>query len=149
MLNYVRQDEEFYCHLKLVSNDEIMGKCVVHFDDELQKRVVFVQEPVQITIFLNERPDGKTVRGIGFTKWMQFSDEDFFIITEDHVVSMASLAPDMIEMYEKFLVSEEEDKIRDEDMDKLKKNAAKPEKMLGHIGTIEEARKKFEDMFKL
>lgn len=145
MLNYVRQDEEFYCLVKLVSGQEIIGKCMVHFDDEIQKRVAFIQDPVEINIFMNERPDGKTVRGMGFSKWMQFSDEDFFIITEDQIVSMASLAPDMIEMYEKYLISEEEDNVKKED---IKKDTIPTEQMLGNLGSIEDARKRFEKIFK-
>lgn len=145
MLNYVRQDEEFHCIVKLVNGTEIMGKCLVHWDDEIQKRVAFIQDPVEITVFINDRNDGKAVRGVGFTKWMQFSDEDFFIVTEDQIVSMASLSKDMITMYEKFLISEEEDNIKEED---IKRNTTPTDHMMGNLGTIEEARKKFEKIFK-
>lgn len=146
MLNYVRQDEEFYCSVKLTCGSELMGKCMVHFDDEINKRVAFIQSPVEVNVFLADRPDGRAIRGVGFTKWMQFSDEEFFIVTEDHVVSMASLSSDMIDVYEKFLVSEIENDMRDVDM---KKNTVAPTSILGHVGSVEEARMKLEDILKM
>jgi phenolic acid decarboxylase len=146
MLNYVRQDEEFYCLVKLTCGSEIMGKCMVHYDDEINKRVAFIQSPVEVNVFLADRSEGRAIRGVGFTKWMQFSDEEFFIVTEDHVVSMASLSKDMIDIYEKFLVSEIEDNIRDTD---INKNTVPATNILGHVGSVEETRKKLEDILNM
>lgn len=145
MLNYVKHNEEFHCTVKLKDGAEIIGRAMVSFDEEIQTHVVYIQDPVQINVIINDKGDGKAVRGIGFSKWMNFSDEDFFILTENNILTMASLAPEMIGMYEMFLISEEEDKLKDTD---IYKNSQPADTIKGCLGTIEEARKKLEDIFK-
>lgn len=145
MLNYVRHDEEFYCSIKLTSGAEIMGRAMVTADEDNSKSLVYVQDPVEINIITTERGDGKAVRGMGFSRWMNFSDEDFFIIPEEHIITMASLGKEMIAMYEMFLLGEDDDKIKNAD---VYTNTVPTNSIMGSLGTIEEARKKFEQIFK-
>lgn len=145
MLNYVRHDEEFHCCIKLKDGTELIGVAMVTLDEELQQRVVYLQQPVEINIVTTEREDGKAVRGMGFSKWMSYSDEDFFIIPEESVLTMASLGKEMTTMYELFLMGEDGDKIRNAD---IYENTVPTESIQGSLGTIEDARKMFEKIFK-
>ena len=146
-LNYVKHDEEFHCCIKLSSGDEIIGKCIVSRDKATfpVQDLLYVENPLVVQSFTKEISDDKAVKGIGFTQWQQFSDEDFYIINEKDVVSIASLSREMIFVYESFLHSQR----GDGEKAKLKKDhrvdvTAKE----GMVGKISEARKKFEDLFK-
>jgi len=78
MLHYVRHEEEFYCIIKLCSGVDLVSKAMVVFDDEIKESVVFLTDPVEIATFTKSVDEDKAVKGMGFSKWMQFSDEDFF-----------------------------------------------------------------------
>tara|TARA_B100002019_G_scaffold218797_1_gene191448 strand:- start:14380 stop:14826 length:447 start_codon:yes stop_codon:yes gene_type:complete len=145
MLNYVRHDEEFHCSIRLNYGAEIIGLCLVSLDEETGKHIVYVQNPVEVNVMIQERPDGKTVRGLGFSRWCAFSDEEFYILDGDQILTMSALGKEMIGMYEGYLISEEEEKIKDVD---LAKNATPADKIKGSVGKIEDARKRFERMFK-
>ena len=82
MISYAKHEEEFYGVFKLVSGEEVLGKAVL--TEENGESLVFIQDPVSTLIVNKETDDGRQVRGVGFAKWMQFSDEDFFIIRESY-----------------------------------------------------------------
>ena len=145
MLNYVRHDEEFHCCIKLKDGTELIGVAMVTMDEELQQRVVYLQQPVQINIITTDKGEGKAIRGMGFSRWMSYSDEDFFILSEDSILTMASLGNEMTAMYEMFLIGEAEDRIKNAD---IYQDTIPTKDLQGSLGTIEEARKRFEHLFK-
>ena len=146
-LNYVKHDEEFHCCIKLSSGDEIIGKCIVSRDKATfpVQDLLYVENPLVVQSFSKEISDDKAVKGIGFTQWQQFSDEDFYIINEKDVVSIASLSREMIFVYESYLHSQrggaEKEKIR-------KDHQVEVTNKEGMIGKISDARKRFEDLYK-
>ena len=131
MINYARHDEEFYGVFKLVSGDEVLGKAVLTEDNG--QTLVFIQDPVCTQIITKETDDGRTVRGIGFAKWMQFSSEDFFILTEKDIITVTSMSKEVTIMYEAYIMSEDEDR-RDEKKIELQEE-------MGYLGKIDQARK--------
>jgi hypothetical protein len=145
MLNYVRHDEEFHCSIRLKYGAEVLGICLVTHDDETGKDVVYIQNPVEVNVIVQERPDGKTVRGMGFSKWCAFSDEEFYILDGDEILTMSALGKDIIALYEGYLLSEEEEKIKDLD---LAKGGTPSNQVQGSIGKIDEARQVFERLFR-
>ena len=138
MINYARHDEEFYGVFKLLNGEEVLGKAVLTEDEG--KTLVFIQNPVSTQTITKETEDGRTVRGIGFAKWMQFSDEDFFIIQEKDILTVTSMSKEVSFMYEAFVMGEDEGKKNETKID------LQPE--MGYLGTTDEARKLFERIYK-
>ena len=138
MINYARHDEEFYGIFKLVNGDEVLGKAVLTEDNG--QTLVFIQDPVCTQIITKETEDGRTVRGIGFAKWMQFSDEDFYILTEKDIITVTSMSKEVSFMYEAFIIGEDDEKKNKTKLD------LEPE--MGYLGKIDEARKLFEKIYK-
>ena len=104
MINYAKHDEEFYGIFKLVSGEEIISKAIISEDEG--ESLVFLSDPVTIEFFTKEIDDGKIAKGMGFSHWMQMSDEDFFILREKDIVSLASLSKEYIFMYEAYINGE-------------------------------------------
>jgi len=142
MLNYVRHDEEFYCIIKLSTGIDILTKALVSFDDDLQDSVVFITDPVEVAVFTKEVSEEKAVKGMGFTRWMQFSDEDFFILRQKDILTMAELSPEMRMMYQLYINGQDP---KDLDNDEARVD---PDKEMGSLGKVEDARRLFEKLFK-
>ena len=138
MINYARHDEEFYGVFKLVNGEEVLGKAVLTEDNG--QTLVFIQDPVCTQIITKETEDGRTVRGMGFAKWMQFSDEDFYILTEKDIITVTSMSKEVSFMYEAFVMGEDDEKKNKTQLD------LEPE--MGYLGKIDEARKLFERIYK-
>jgi len=141
MLHYVRHEEEFYCIIKLCSGVDLVSKAMVVFDDEIKESVVFLTDPVEIATFTKSVDEDKAVKGMGFSKWMQFSDEDFFILREKDILTMAELSPEMRMMYQLYVNGKDVDS-------ESGNNKVTPDKQMGSLGKIEDARKLFERLFK-
>ena len=141
MINYAKHEEEFYGVFKLVSGEEVLGKAVL--TEENGESLVFIQNPVCTLVVNKEIEDGRQVRGVGFAKWMQFSDEDFFIIREKDILSVSSMSKEVSFMYEAFVQSENNGKPPKKDRSKID-----PEPQMGYLGKIDEARNLFEKLFK-
>ena len=137
MINYARHDEEFYGVFKLLNGEEVLGKAVLTEDNG--ESLVFIQDPVCTQIVTKELEDGRTVRGVGFAKWMQFSDEDFFILREKDILTVTSMSKEVSFLYEAFIMDDDE-----------KKNESKIdlEPSMGYLGKIDDARKLFERIYK-
>lgn len=139
MINYARHDEEFLGVFKLISGEEILAKAVLTEDGG--ETLIFLQDPVCVQLINKEIGENKVMRGVGFAKWMQFSDEDFFILREKDVISVTSMSQEISIMYETYLISEgDSEKIKEEtkvDLD--------PE--MGYLGKIDEARSSLERIY--
>ena len=73
---------------------------------------------------------------------MQFSDEDFYIVREKDILSVASMSRESILMYEAYLLGED-------GIEKQKENTkTELNKTVGYLGKIDEARKLFERIYK-
>ena len=138
MINYARHDEEFYGIFKLLNGEEVLGKAVLTEDNG--ETLVFIQNPVCTQVITKETEDGRTVRGIGFAKWMQFSDEDFFIFREKDILTVTSMSKEVTFMYEAFIMDDDDSKKNDAQLDL--------EREMGYLGKTEEARKLFEKIYK-
>lgn len=137
MINYAKHDEEFFGIFKLSNGEEVLGKAVLTEDNG--ETLVFIQDPVALQIITKEISENKVAKGIGFTKWMQMSDEDFFIIREKDIVSIASMSKEFIFMYQSFLSDGEEDGLS---------NKEDPKRSDGYVGSINDARKLLEKIYK-
>lgn len=141
MINYARHDEEFYGIFKLDNGEEVVGKAILTEDGG--ESLVFIQDPVTIETFTREMDDGRVARGMGFAHWMQMSDEDFFIIRERNIVSLASLSSEYVLMYEAYIVGEEIKAGKPDEKQKISLD-----KEMGYMGKVDDARKLFERLYK-
>ena len=139
MINYARHDEEFYGIFKLLNGEEILGKAVLTEDNG--ETLAFIQNPVSTQIITKETEDGRTVRGIGLAKWMQFSDEDFYILREKDILTVSSMSKEVIFLYEGFMLDEEQD-------EKKSNSEMKLEPEMGYLGNVNAARRLLEECYK-
>tara|TARA_B100000965_G_scaffold6827_1_gene5351 strand:- start:4456 stop:4911 length:456 start_codon:yes stop_codon:yes gene_type:complete len=147
-LNYAKHEEEFHGVFKLVSGEEILAKAVLTVEDyggtDAKESLAFLQDPVCIQIVDKPISENKMMRGMGFHKWMNMSDEEFFIIREKDILSVASMSKEIIFMYEAFIKSlEPEDKVRE----RTTKRRSSAEDATGYLGRIDNARKLFEKLY--
>ena len=140
MISYAKHEEEFYGVFKLVSGEEVLGKAVLTEDNG--ETLCFVQNPVSTVVMNNKDDDGRQVRAVGFAKWMQFSDEDFYILREKDVLTVSSMSKEISFMYEAFVQSENKDKSK-KDNSKID-----PKPSMGYLGKIDKARNLFEKIYK-
>mgnify|MGYP000176129838 FL=1 len=96
MINYIRHDNEFYGIVKLVSGEEVMGSMIATNEDNCT--MVYVSDPLTPTLTPIEK-DGEMGIAAGFTKWMMWSDEEFYIIQEPDIVTIAPMSTEAIMMY--------------------------------------------------
>lgn len=141
MINYAKHDEEFYGIFKLISGEEVLGKAVLTEDND--ETLVFLQNPVALQIIHKDLDDEKVTRGIGFAKWQQLSDDDFFILREKDIITVSSMSKAVILMYEAFVMSEVDN------IDEKRSSAqTDPNRSSGYLGAIDDTRKLLEKIFK-
>ena len=146
MISYAKHDEEFFGVFKLVTGEEVLAKAVLSNEENCTESLAFLQEPVCIQVINQELGKGKMLRGMGFHKWMQLSDEDFYVVREKDILSVASMSKEVQYMYESFLYGEEpENERKDRALEKRKSKLAETQ---GYIGKINEARSLFEKLYK-
>ena len=153
MISYCKHDEEFFGVFKLITGEEVLAKAVLSTEENCTETLAFLQEPVCIQVINQELGKGKMMRGMGFHKWMQLAEEDFYVVREKDILSVASMSKNIIGMYEKFLVDEHADRIKDEEPQEVKdkRNARRRTKIdntQGFIGKINQARQVFEKLYK-
>ena len=141
-LNYAKHDEEFYGLFKLVSGEELIAKAIISKQEDLApvEELIFLSNPVTVEFFTKELDGGKIAKGMGLSNWMQMSDEDFFIIKEKDLISLASLSKQYILMYEAYLTGTPPEALTQKQRKDLEKN-------MGYLGSINEARMLFEKIY--
>ena len=76
--------------------------------------------------------------------WMELSEEDFFMIRLDKILTMTeSTNEKLIEIYTNYINDEELN------VDIPTDGKVKPDSKMGYVSTVEEARKNLEDLYKL
>ena len=146
-INYAKHDEEFYGVFKLLNGEEILGKAVLTQEGE-GETLCFLSDPVVISVIEKQISEGKMMRGMGFHKWMQISDEEFFIIREKDIIAVASMSKEIVLMYETYLANEM-DETHEAKQERLKRKKSSIQNAKGYLGKIDEARAQFEKLFNL
>jgi len=142
MISYIRHDEEFYFIAKLVSGEEIVGQGFAV--EENGSTQIFITDPVEIQV-VTKSAGGSTVKGVSMNKWMQFSNEDFFILNEKDIMTIGGLSDEMIHMYKLFIKKSSTDQTVE---DAIKESEVELDKEMGYVSTVDEARKFLEQIFK-
>ena len=138
MINYIRHDHEFYGVAKLSSGDEVMGVMIA--TKEEGQTLIFVQDPATPKEAPMKRGD-EVGLAIGLVKWMMWSDEEFFILQEGDIISIAPMSFAATSMYKLWLRKEQ-------GIDDDKNWQVDVNKNMGLVGKVSEMRKKLEDQWK-
>ena len=130
--------DEFYCVLKLVTGEEIFS--IASLDTDLNGNgIVILSNPVIMKIVKRG-----LVSGVKVEPWMKIPDEDIYTISMDKVVTITEITnKEIIKFYKKFLDETDEDEEEEESQQ------VTPDKKMGYLGTVAEARKRLEEIYKL
>ena len=127
--------EEFYGVIKLITGEEIFAMITV--EENNGSPMLLVQNPVIMKVLNNG-----TGQYVKVKPWLELSNEDMFIINYDRIVTMSEVKDEqMINFYQRYL---EDDSLDIEIDGKVSINP-----QMGFISTVEEARKKLEELYKL
>jgi len=138
MINYIRHDHEFYGTVKLKSGDEVLGQMIATEEDG--QTVLFISDPATPKDHIVDK-DGEPAVGVALTKWMLFSDEAFYIVNEDNVVTVAPLSIGATMMYKMWQRKEMGGDDEDTEYEiPVNEN-------MGLVGKVSELRKKLEDQW--
>ena len=138
MINYIRHDHEFHGVAKLSSGEEVMGVMIATKQDG--QTLIFVQDPATPKEAPMKRGD-EVGLAIGLVKWMMWSDEEFFILQEADIISVAPMSFPAQSMYKLWLRKEK-------GIDDDKNWQVDVNKNMGLVGKVSEMRKRLEDQWK-
>ena len=138
MINYIRHDHEFHGVAKLSSGEEVMGVMIAMKQDG--QTLIFVQDPATPKEAPMKRGD-EVGLAIGLVKWMMWSDEEFFILQEADIISVAPMSFPAQSMYKLWLRKEQ-------GIDDDKNWQVDVNKNMGLVGKVSEMRKRLEDLWK-
>jgi len=136
---------DFHATIKLITGEEIFA--LVSVDNSEDEPVVIMQNPVVMKVLSTGRGQMMKIR-----PWLEVPGDDVYIVKYDKVITMNEVKDKMIiSMYQTYCDEGDFDfgTFVNDSMktDKDKRNQEVTKKM-GYISTVEDARKKLEDLFK-
>ena len=135
--------KDFYATIKLITGEEIFA--LVSVDNEEDEPVIIMQNPVVMKVLSTGRGQMMKIR-----PWLEVPGDDVYIMKYDRIITMSEVKDKMItSMYKAYCEEGDFDfgTFVDESMKTDKRNQEVTKKM-GYISTVEDARKKLEDLFK-
>ena len=135
--------KDFYATIKLITGEEIFA--LVSVDNEEDEPVIIMQNPVVMKVLSTGRGQMMKIR-----PWLEVPGDDVYIMKYDRIITMSEVKDKMItSMYQAYCEEGNFDfgTFVDENMKTDKRNQEVTKKM-GYISTVEDARKKLEDLFK-
>ena len=137
-------EEEFYAILKLTSGEEIFS--LISIDENEDDPIIMLQNPITMKIVNSTNGLHVKVRS-----WMEMSSDSIFIIKPDKVITMTESHDErLIEIYTNY-ISDENDLDIYNSFGSTDNSSGKviPSQKMGYISSVDDARKKLEDIFKL
>ena len=131
--------EEFYSIIKLMSGEEVFS--LVSVDENNESPVIILQSPVVMKMMNSNKGSFIKVK-----RWIELGDEDMFVISFDKILTITECKDDkLIGIYNNYI---EYDGQMNIDIYTASGKVNITNKM-GYISTVEDARKKFEVLFKI
>ena len=134
---------DFYATIKLITGEEIFA--LVSVDNSEDEPVVIMQNPVVMKVLSTGRGQMMKIR-----PWLEVPGDDVYIMKYDKIITMSEVKDKMItSMYQTYCEEGDFDfgTFVDDTMKTDKRNQEVTKKM-GYISSVEDARKKLEDLFK-
>ena len=127
--------EEFHGVIKLITGEEIFA--MISIDENDGDPIIMLQSPVVMKVLSNG-----TGQYVKVKPWLELPNDDVFLIKYDKIITMTEITDNqMITFYERYL--------NDDDPDMELDGRVKLNTNLGFVSTVEDARKKLEDIYKL
>ena len=132
--------KEFYSVIKLISGEEIFA--LVSIDNDQENPVVILQNPLVMKMM--NSPKGSYIK---VNRWIELSSDDIFIMRLDRILTMSeSNDAKLIAIYDNFIADEQDETM----IDVYQPNGeVQITNTMGYISSVEDARKKFEEIFKI
>ena len=132
--------EEFYSVIKLISGEEIFA--LVSIDNDQENPVVILQNPLVMKMMGSSK--GSYIK---VNRWIELSSEDIFIMRLDRILTMSeSNDAKLIAIYDNFIADEQDETM----IDVYQPNGeVQITNTMSYISSVEDARKKFEEIFKI
>ena len=134
---------DFHATIKLITGEEIFA--LVSVDNTEDEPVIIMQNPVVMKVLSTGRGQMMKIR-----PWVEVPGDDVYIVKYDRVITMSEVKDKMIiSMYQTYCEEGDFDfgTFVDESLKTDKRNQEVTKKM-GYISSVEDARKKLEDLFK-
>ena len=134
---------DFHATIKLITGEEIFA--LVSVDNTEEDPVIIMQSPVIMKVLSTGRGSMMKIR-----PWLEVPGDDVYIMKYDRIITMSEVKDKMItSMYQAYCEEGDFDfgTFVDDSMKTDKRNQEVTKKM-GYISTVEDARKKLEDLFK-
>tara|TARA_B100000029_G_C17355619_1_gene880577 strand:+ start:192 stop:605 length:414 start_codon:yes stop_codon:yes gene_type:complete len=129
-------DEEFHSIIKLISGEEILALACV--DENDGDPVITLKHPIIVKMIANNR--GMYIK---VKPWVELSDEETFIIKGDKVLTMTETKnKKLIALYNNY-ISEDDSQLSQFT------GQVKPSQEMGYLASVDDSRKKLEELFKL
>ena len=138
-VNYIRHEQEFYGVMKLKSGETVLGTMIATEEDSSPGKTVFYIQDAATPHNHSVEKDGTMGVAVGLLKWMLFANEDFYVVSEDDVTTVAPRSMESVLMY-KMWVRKEKGGSTDVQV-QINKN-------MGLLGKVSEARANLEDFWK-
>tara|TARA_E500000331_G_scaffold326297_1_gene344293 strand:- start:693 stop:1112 length:420 start_codon:yes stop_codon:yes gene_type:complete len=136
-------EDEFFATIKFVSGEEIICRITNCPEDD----VVLIFEPMMVEHIRHKRKQLK-VEGFGLTEWMHSTFDDSFFIPKKHILTMTECDPKIRAFYLKCISEDKKAKNLNKQMTEGKM-VVDPNKIIpGYVGSVLEARKMLEKIFK-
>ena len=133
--------EEFYSVIKLISGEEIFALVSIDQNDDEGDPIIILQNPLVMNMVNSQKGSFIKVK-----RWIELSSEDIFMMRFDRILTMSECRDEkLIAIYDNYVEDGEEELI---DIYRSSGKVKLTNKM-GYISSVEDARKKFEELYKI
>ena len=139
-VNYIRHEQEFFGVMKLKSGETVLGIMIATEEDSAPGKTVFYIQNAATPHTNSVEKDGQMGMAVGLLKWMMFADEDFYVVSEDDVTTVAPMSMESVLMYKMWVRKEKGGQHGDVQV-QINKN-------MGLVGKVSVFRDKLEEFWK-
>ena len=133
--------DEFYSVIKLISGEEIFALVSIDDNHGDSDPIIILQNPLVMNMINSQKGSFIKVK-----RWIELSSEDIFMMRFDRILTMSECRDEkLIAIYDNYIEDDEEDVI---DIYRSSGKVKLTDKM-GYISSVEDARKKFEELYKI
>ena len=131
--------DDFHAAIKLISGEELLAQVMWIPEDDvlLVSNAITIKEDT-----INPQP-GVFANIVIPNMWMKFSGEDCFVIERNNILTITELSDSAIEFYEECF-----EKAYASQRSIISTNKVNPEKNVGYVSTVDDARDSLEKLFK-